>query len=311
MSLWINFKNNFMNIINEIPEYKLLLDKYSQFNYNILLYSYVGFPIDLFIDEILMIKFNNNNKKELLWNKNIIYHENQNFFEIDLNNPNIPSDYSFLTEMLLFIIKNKSVNNNKHLIILKNIDKLENYSFCFRIILEKFYNNVYFICSTNKIAKIENPIKSRFSLIRLRLFYFSEIEMIFNKYINRPLINYQISNNRNIIFHIFLAQIYINEPILIDEIFCKFNYPPIYNFVQNKYNIHDIRQLSYKLSQFNLSILDITMDIIKIYMKNGRKSDKKVCEIIKIASEIDYLLTISNKGREPIYIENLLCQILI
>jgi hypothetical protein len=46
-------------------------------------------------------------------------------------------------------------------------------------------------------------------------------------------------------------------------------------------------------------------------MKNDKRSDKKICDIIKIASEIDYLHTISNKGREPIYIENFLCQILI
>jgi hypothetical protein len=302
MSLWINFKNNFINIINDIPEYKLILDKYSKYDYNLLLYSYIGFPIDLFIDELLKIKFNNNNKKELIWNKNIIYYENQHFFEIDLNNPNMPTDYSFLTDMLLFIIKNKPVNHNKHLIILKNIDKLESYSFCFRIILEKFYNNVYFICSTNKISKIEMPIKSRFYLIRLRLFQLNEIENIFLNYIKTPL----VTNNRNIIFQIFLSQVNINEPLLITENFCKFNYPPLYDFLQSKYNIHDIRQLSYKLSQFNLSICDIAMDLIKIYKKKD-----KILEIIRIAADIDYILTLSNKGREPIYIENFLCQILI
>ena len=303
MSLWINFKNNFINIINDIPEYKLILDKYSLYEYNLLLYSHIGFPIDLFIDELLKIKFNNNNKKELIWNKNIIYYENQHFFEIDLNNPNIPTDYSFLTEMLLFIIKNKPVNHNKHLIILKNIDKLESYSFCFRIILEKFYNNVYFICSTNKISKIEMPIKSRFYLIRLRLFRLNEIENIFLNYIKTPLVT---NNNRNIIFQIFLSQVNINEPSLITENFCKFNYPPLYDFLQSKYNIHDIRQLSYKLSQFNLSICDIAMDLIKIYKKKD-----KILEIIRIAADIEYILTLSNKGREPIYIENFLCQILI
>jgi hypothetical protein len=303
MSLWINFKNNFINIINDIPEYKLILDKYSLYEYNLLLYSHIGFPIDLFIDELLKIKFNNNNKKELIWNKNIIYYENQHFLEIDLNNPNIPTDYSFLTEMLLFIIKNKPVNHNKHLIILKNIDKLESYSFCFRIILEKFYNNVYFICSTNKISKIEMPIKSRFYLIRLRLFRLNEIENIFLNYIKTPLVT---KNNRNIIFQIFLSQVNINEPLLITENFCKFNYPPLYDFLQSKYNIHDIRQLSYKLSQFNLSICDIAMDLIKIYKKKD-----KILEIIRIAADIDYILTLSNKGREPIYIENFLCQILI
>jgi hypothetical protein len=99
----------------------------------------------------------------------------------------------------------------------------------------------------------------------------------------------------------------MNEPLLITEDFCKYNYPPINNFVNSKYDLHDIRQFSYKLSQFNLSVVDIITDLLKIYYNN----DKKKMEILRIGAEIDYLLTTSNKGREPIFIENLLCQILI
>jgi hypothetical protein len=307
MSLWINFKNNFKEIIYNIEEYNLLLQTYAKIEYNLLLFSYIGFPTELFIDELIKMKFNivNLNKKELIWNKNIIYYENQYFLEIDLNNPNMPNNYSFFTEMILFIIKNKPMINNKHLIVIKNIDKLEDYSYAFRIILEKFYNNVYFICTTNKISKIESPIKSRFSLIRLRLFTLEEIEFILNKYLSN---NNKIKIlNRNIIFHIFILQVYMNEPLLITEDFCKYNYPPINNFVNSKYDLHDIRQFSYKLSQFNLSIVDIINDLLKIYNNN----DNKKIEILRIGAEIDYLLTISNKGREPIFIENLLCQILI
>jgi hypothetical protein len=306
MSLWIKLKNNFKNIINEIPEFNIIFQKYANYEYNLLLYSYIGYPIELLIDELIKIKFNiqNLNKKELIWNKNVPYFENQYFFEIDLNNPNIPNDYSFLTEMILFIIKNKQVSGNKHLIILKNIDKLDEYAFAFRIILEKFYNNVYFICTTHKISKIESPIKSRFSLIRLRLFTNEEITLIFNKYLNSEQV---ITNNRNIIFCIFLSQVKINEPHLITTEFCNFNYPLIQNFLETKYDLYDIRQLSYKLSQYNLSIMDITNDFMKIY----KNDNMKLIELIKIAANVDYILTISNKGREPIYIENLLCQILI
>jgi hypothetical protein len=306
MSLWIKFKNNFRNIIYDIPEFNIIFEKYYNYEYNLLLYSYLGYPIDLFIDELIKIKFNINilNKKELVWNKNVPYYENQYFFEIDLNNPNIPNDYSFLTEMILFIIKNKPVISNKHLIILKNIDKLGEYAFAFRIILEKFYNNVYFICTTHKISKIESPIKSRFSLIRLRLFTNNEISIIFNKYLNCEEV---ITNNRNIIFCIFLSQVKINEPHLITYDFCEFNYPLIKKFLDTKYDLYDIRQFSYKLSQYNLSIMDITKDFMKIYKNNNNK----LIELINIAANVDYILTISNKGREPIYIENFLCQILI
>ena len=99
-------------------------------------------------------------RKELLWNKTIIYNENQYFLEIDLDNPSMPRKLNNLNDMLLFIIKTKTINNEKHLIIIKNIDKLNENFFAFRIILEKYYNNCYFICFTNRISKIENPIKS-------------------------------------------------------------------------------------------------------------------------------------------------------
>jgi hypothetical protein len=309
MSLWIKFKNKFKEIINEIDEFKILFDTYKTIEYNLLLFSYKGFPLDLFIDELLKTKFNIKNlyKNELIWNKTIIYYENQYFLEIDLNNPNISNDYSFITDMILFIIKNRPLISNKHLIIIKNIDKLEEYAYAFRIIIEKYYNNVYFICTTNKISKIESPIKSRFSLIRMRLFTINEIQMIFNKYLE---CEYKTTDNRNIIFNIFLAQVNINEPHLITKEFCEYNYPLIKNFMNSKYDLNDIRQLSYKLSQYNLSIQDIILDLIKIY-KEMNYNNEKIKEIIDIGADIDYILTISNKGREPIFIENLLCQILI
>jgi hypothetical protein len=309
MSLWIKFKNKFKEIINEIDEFKILFDTYKTIEYNLLLFSYKGFPLDLFIDELLKTKFNIKTlyKNELIWNKTIIYYENQYFLEIDLNNPNISNDYSFITDMILFIIKNRPLISNKHLIIIKNIDKLEEYAYAFRIIIEKYYNNVYFICTTNKISKIESPIKSRFSLIRMRLFTINEIQMIFNKYLE---CEYKTTDNRNIIFNIFLAQVNINEPHLITKEFCEYNYPLIKNFMNSKYDLNDIRQLSYKLSQYNLSIQDIILDLIKIY-KEMNYNNEKIKEIIDIGADIDYILTISNKGREPIFIENLLCQILI
>ena len=38
MSLWIKFKNNFRNIIGEIPEFNIVFEKYTYYEYNLLLY---------------------------------------------------------------------------------------------------------------------------------------------------------------------------------------------------------------------------------------------------------------------------------
>jgi hypothetical protein len=307
MTLLDTFKKNFSYIINDINDYKIIRDYCIKSNNNCLLYSYYGFPFDYFIDDIIKKKFNISNiyKTENIWNKTIIYNENQYFFEIDLDNPNMPKKLNNLTDMLLFIIKSKAINNNKHLIIIKNIDKLEEYSFAFRIILERYFNNCYFICTTNKINKIENPIKSRFSLFRIRLFSNLEINNIFDKYLNIKLNKFLIDNNcRNIFFAIFIAQTEIYEPHLITEDFCNFNYPPIKSFYNSNYSINDIRQLSYKYSQYNLTIKDLLLDLLKL-------NKKKYHFIIHNCVKIEELLLKSNKGKEPIYIEALLCQLFL
>jgi len=313
MSLWQEFSKSFKNIITNIEEYNKILNFAINYNNNMLFYSHIGFPFDLFIDELIKEKFNINHiyRNENIWNKTIVYNENQYFLEIDLDNPMMPKKLNCLKDMLLFIIKTRSVNLNKHLIIIKNIDKLDEYFFAFRIILEKYHNNCYFICTSNHISKIENPIKSRFSLFRFRLFTNEEIQIILKKYLNIELNKYLISNEniqgtRNIIFAIFISQTEINEPLLITEDFCNLNYPPLKKFLESKYDLNDIRQLAYKYSQYDLNIKELTLDLLKLNKKRGRE-----LTIINNSIKIEKLLLESNKGREPIFIEALLNQLLI
>jgi len=307
MTLWNNYCMNFNEIITNIDEYNKILKFSINYNYNLLFYSTYGFPFDLFIDEIIRQKFNISQiyRKESWWNKSIIYNENQYFFEIDLNNPNMNKKFKDLTEMLLFIIKSKCINKQKHLIIIKNIDKLNEYFFSFRIILEHYYNNCYFICTTHQISKIENPIKSRFFMFRFRLFTNQEIQWIFKEYLKTSLNSSLIKNNcRNIIFAIFIGQIEINEPLLISDDLCNLTYPPLKDFLKSKYDLNDIRQISYKYSQYGLDIKDLVMDLMYI-----NKYPKTL--IINKGILLESLLIQSNKGREPIYLETLLTQLLI
>lgn len=306
---WERFKSSFSDIINDISEYRKIRDFCSsnEASNNYLFYSSYGFPFDLFIDDIIMKRFNINHiyRKEVIWNKSIIYNENQYFFEFDLDNPNMTKKYEVLTELLLSIIKTKPIMNGKHLIIIKNIDKLNEFFFSFRIILERYSHNCFFICSTNKISKIEAPIKSRFCLFRIRLFTNNEIIKIFNSNLKISLNGNLIKNNcRNIIFAIFIAQTELYEPQLITEEFCNLNYPPIKDFVSTNFSLNDLRQLSYKYSQYNLGIKDLSLDLLKIH-KNKYKL------ILDNSIELENLLNNSNKGREPIYIEALLSQVLL
>jgi len=309
INIYNEFSNNFLKIINRNDYYKQQLQFIINFKNNILLYTSIGFPIDLYINEIIKKKFNITTiyRTECTWNKQVIYNENQYFFELDLLNPNMPKDYSFITELILHIIKSKNLINDKHFIIIKNIDLLEKYFFAFRILLERFSNNVYFLCTTFKFSKIESPIKSRFTLFRIPLFQHDDIINIF-KDLNINLNEHLIKNKtRNIINALFLAQIEKNEPHLITYEFCNYNFPPLYDFIKNKkYDLNDIRLLSYKCCQYNISIKQITFDLFKSTINNNNKK-----KLIKIACDIDNLLCNTNKGREPIYIECLLCQFLL
>ena len=85
-TLWKNIIQVFPNIINNNSKYKYILDHILLFHHNILLYTCKGFPLDLFVNEIMKKKFDIQilNKTQHTWNKSIVYLENQHFFEIDL-----------------------------------------------------------------------------------------------------------------------------------------------------------------------------------------------------------------------------------
>lgn len=323
---WNTFTNHFPEIIRD-TSHKTILDEIIDTPNNILLYSVHGFPIDLFIDEILKSRFNIQTiyRNKALWNKNIPYIENQYFFEVDLMNPELPKDYSFLTELILHIVKMRNITNSKHLFIIKHIELLRDYFFEFRILLERYSSNVVFLCTTHSISHIEAPIRSRFNLFRIPLFTTTEIQNIFAKYLYNNMLNDLLKVfRRNIIKAIFFAD--MTSTTSLDT----YNFPPLYDFMKTydkkKNNLEEIRTLAYKCCQYSISIGDLAQDFIRILddnidfakLKKSRISQKKYiqtkeeykCKIINIAADLDHSLCLTNKGREPIYIEAFLCQII-
>jgi hypothetical protein len=121
------------------------------------------------------------------------------------------------------------------------------------------------------------------------------------------------------------------EPLLITKEFCTYRFPPLYEFVMTydakKWNLENIRTLSYKCCQYNLSIRELVQDFLllidnttllerivtdRIPKKHYEEMKTNVkFNIIKSAADIDYKLCHTNKGREPIYIEALLCEIFL
>lgn len=339
---WNKLEEVFPDIINDNERYRLILKNILLSSNNKLLYTPIGFPIDTYLNLLLIKHFNITapfNKTEHIWEKSIIYVENQYYIDIDLMNPENIKNIEKITTFLLHIICSKNVKMKKHLIVIKHIDLLSSLYCDFRIILEKYSHNVVFICTTHFITRIEAPIKSRFSRFRIPLFTFDEIQNIFTNYLNISMNDYLLeTKTRNIIKAIFISEIErhpASSEILTKE-FVELNFPPFVDFIKtynkNKNNLEEIRGLSYKCCQFNISILQITQDFVRLvdyesYYLNIRSlypcqyqdnidiistiKNKLKCEIIKIGTDIDYLLSQTNKCKEPLYIENLLCQLLI
>jgi DNA polymerase III delta prime subunit len=329
---WDKLEEVFPDIIRGNERYRLILENILLSSNNKLLYTPIGFPIDTFLNLLLVRLCNIQapfNKTEHIWEKSISYVENQHYIEIDLMNPDNMKNIEKITPFLLHIISSKNVKMKKHLIVIKHIDLLSSLYCDFRIILEKYSQNVVFVCTTHFITRIEAPIKSRFSRFRIPLFTFNEICDIFTNNLDISMNDYLLeTKTRNIIKAIFIAELE-RQPAggaeILTKEFVEFNYPPFVEFIRtynkNKNNLEEIRGLSYKCCQYNISILQITQDFVRLvdydncYLNikdaaAAAKNDLK-CEIIKIGTEIDYLLSQTNKCKEPLYIENLLCQLLL
>ena len=333
---WDKLEEVFPDIIRGNERYRLILENILLSSNNKLLYTPIGFPVDTFLNLLLIRLLNITapfNKTEHIWDKSISYVENQYYIDIDLMNPDNIKNIEKITPFMLHIISSKNVNMKKHIIVIRHIDLLSSLNCDFRIILEKFSQNVVFISTTHFITRIDAPIKSRFSRFRIPLFTFNEICDIFTNHLDISMNDYLLETRpRNIIKAIFIAELERHPAsceILTKE-FVELNYPPFVEFIKtynkNKNNLEEIRGLSYKCCQFNISIQQITQDFVRLvdygtYYLNIRSvsgtasdtasKDILKCEIIKIGTEIDYLLSQTNKCKEPLYIENLLCCLLI
>jgi hypothetical protein len=304
------FKEHFKSIIFENPDTIPYYSKYMTFLKNInsgggnvlsnvLFYGSNGFDHDMFLETLLEVSFGKTYRRLIQIKKGVEYIETQFYYEFDF----LKISSEQVQEIIVGIIKHKGVNNKKHYIVLKNIDFIED-MFNFRIILERFFNNAMFICSTYSISKIETPIKSRFFCIRLPLFQNKEIDWIYSTYFEPMGFNREskLLENRNILKNIFMSDVRKQKPKLLTDEFLTLNYPPISELC-TKTQLFFLRNIACDIMKYEVEIVDIVKDLLK----TGAIKDKKLVPFLKEAAKIEHQAVLQKETKPYImFIEHLL-----
>ncbi len=236
-------------------------------------------------------------------NNNIVEFEvllNENFIEINPSQNNF-YDRWIITEYIQNLIKIKNITQSKHIIVLKDLDKLSNNSFMtLRRILEKYSNNALFIFTSTNIAHINEAINSRCFQIRCPLESDKNLKLFLSKYLNeKDKVKDIINNSERDINRIMLLYSKIDKsdfsyiPILNNEIkehfmFLKKTKDVIKVAKENRDFLNKILNFSYN----NEEIIKCFQDII---LKTYKKKREILINIITILKELDMELINSQK----------------
>jgi len=251
---------------------------------NLLLYGQKGFPHDLLIEYALADYFHCEfpiQKRYPLWNDSMPYIETNYYFCIDTEHPHFPKDLSVLIDFIINIVQSRSVYLERHIIVLKNIDQIANKhsSYIFRSLLERFSQNVLFITMTHNLQMVEPPLRSRMQLYRVPLPTITQIEAIMGKV--RP--HMKKIHTRNLMLLLFSEE-GGDMPLL--------NYPPLLEYVtQTPLNASNIRALSYKLFQYQISVGDLAKDCLQLI-----QSDTMKMQWVQESAMIEH----SHKNSDPV-----------
>ena len=249
MKCWDEFISKFPIFIKKYEPYNFYIENSKLISkINILFYHTKGFPIYLFIDEILKKKFNTICNKKLNNVDNISFYETQHYHEFKLTKTN-----NNIIKIIQSIVSTKHViENKKHILIIHNIEFLPS-QIPFRILCEKYQYNATFIATTNCISKIESPLKSRFYGIRIPLFTKEQLCDILN--VNNV-------TTRNLFHNLLLIE--------LNNKYSKYlRYPPI---VEKKIkSIEDAKELAKAYNDLELTNVDCAMDLLEIAQNDERK----------------------------------------
>lgn len=266
---------------------------------NILFYNAEGFPADLLIDYMFRKKHGDFTRRQCQVNSEMEYFHTPWFLEFDFHHPNFLKQSTECIDLIKQIIQVPTVDGNRHVIVLKNVDGAVLVAKqMFRVLLERYSKNALFICTTTAISKIEAPLKSRFMLVRLPLVTQDEMRAIIHHLGYSYQENYQVGRNLySTLLVIDLIQTGASNDI---DSLCKFHFPLLATLKQDP-TFESIRTMTNKICQTNIPVRCIVSDLLQLIPNPRLKMD-----FIIQAADIEHMLASTNGGRQMLYIEKLL-----
>jgi len=297
------------------------------FQYNsILLYGIDSNLIYLYIYHILQSNFGvtcfkRNYLNTIVNHCELQYIESSYFIEIDLDT-HLNKDKSAYVDFIKTLVSSRNVAFSKHIIILKNFDKLSNIQQNkLRHVIEYSQNNALFIIYCKQFNNVITEIQSRLFTIRVpSLKNTQQINLINHIILKHDLyeqpndVAYKIFLNmetNNPILCIDIMNIYLttltyiikvqnskdsncnsNEPIpnvLKDELLVLFEY-----YKKNrKFCIipERIRETIYKINHYNFKISTVVHTIIHILLPMKYMNNTKIHNLINTLAEFEYTST--------------------
>ena len=300
---WKKFTDNFEQYFSLLPcklTFDCLVTNGLAGCPNILFYA-AGFPIQLVISLLITKLYGPHNVEQKTWEKEVIFNESAYHFEIDFSIPTQTTNLDKINSLVKEIITHKCIHNDRHIIVLHNIDVLlRNLGAfqTFRVFLERYYANVIFICTTNKVSSIEKPLLSRLLALRLPLFSHEQINTILRDLGLEPVDSVPISVERNLAYYMYSS--------VAKSVGAPHSTSLRYPFLQDYFNdsgkptIDQLRSLTQKLHAYDVSISALVFDLMTMC-----KSERQE-HILHLGVKIDWLLASTNSNRRPLYIEYLL-----
>lgn len=297
--LWNKFIEKFPefvatnNVYNSIANFiHVNIDSVHADSPNILLYSAIGFPLNLLWNHVATLKYGNIKNRECTSESNVVFLENQHFIDIDFAHPFNARNIDQVHELILQIVTTVCIISSRHLIVCRNIDRIDDI-YSFRVLLERFSKNALFVCTTHSFSSIEGPLKSRFLCVRVPLLSKNDVQHIMQTL--DPTLKDTVFDTRNV-FRAIAAADAPSDVATLGTFNCQY----IRDCFSTKNTIIQMRELASKIYTMNIPLRLIVEDVLHFV------PDKRKANFVLQAANIEHMMKQTNEGRKPLYYEYLL-----